>query len=89
MSVTQPPSRAARQEIQSSSRDVPELTTVQESADPAGDRRRRQVHFWLASRDYIFLRNLASRDGESMANLLRRIVRSYRNSAGAAPEKCA
>lgn len=62
--------------------------SVSAVSSSAPDRKRKQVHFWLGCRDYIFLRNLASQEGESMANLLRRMVRNLRASSEQ-DEKCA
>jgi len=53
----------------------------------SNDGKRRQVHFWIASRDYTFLRTLADREDESIANILRRMVRQLRNASDANPLK--
>lgn len=41
---------------------------------------KRQMHFWITTLDYEFLRNIAEEEDESMTRILRRIIRQYRKS---------
>ena len=40
--------------------------------------RKRQFHFWLEQKDFLFLKDLAEEEGESIARVLRRMVKQSR-----------
>jgi hypothetical protein len=75
MQLDSPSPRTPAKQSQQTLRSAAILTAAGSSADL---RRSRQIHFWVSSRDYVFLRNFANQEGESMASLLRRIVRKFR-----------
>lgn len=37
-----------------------------------------QFHLWIASKDFVFLEQLAKEQEESIARILRRLIRQYR-----------
>jgi hypothetical protein len=43
--------------------------------------RRHQLHLWIGHQEYAFLRALARNDDESMAKIVRRLIRQLRAAA--------
>ena len=42
--------------------------------------RRHQLHLWIGHQEYAFLRTLARNDDESMAKIVRRLIRQLRSA---------
>lgn len=45
---------------------------------------KRQFHFWLWEKDFLFLRDQAQQEGEPIARIIRRLIREFRISAESA-----
>jgi hypothetical protein len=45
--------------------------------------RKHQFHFWLGKKDFLFLQDQAQEEGESVARIIRKLIRQFRiNSEG-------
>jgi hypothetical protein len=60
----------------------PETTSELPANDKEGgcrpSLRKHQFHFWLGKKDFLFLQNQAEEEGESVARIIRRLVREFR-----------
>jgi hypothetical protein len=60
----------------------PETTSELPAHDKEGgcrpSSRKHQFHFWLGKKDFLFLQHQAEEEGESVARIIRRLVREFR-----------
>ena len=59
----------------------PELPAGSKEEGCRSPSRKHQFHFWLGKKDFLFLQDQAQEEGESVARIIRRLVREFRINA--------